>query len=265
MSTDNSSEIERKTFDAMYKGRSIRVNSEIFRRFNLIMVRFGINQSKFAKRVGITPGFLSDLKNGRGGMSVETLQKICDAFQVNEEWIKFGTLPSGLKPLADAEEFTEGEAPEVQGRRKAGRATRQNEDFATVENYTDKLAGDDSLNAVVNGVAEVGFVFRPEWLEAKVPSGKPATFRVTGDAMLPIIQDGDVVLVDLGENNVTKIRDGKIYAYSECGWIKVKRLVRSGDGLRATAENKAISPDEPIIMNQFTLIGRVVWVGHDVW
>lgn len=84
--------------------------------------------------------------------------------------------------------------------------------------------------------------------------------------MFPLIQDGDVVLVDLGQNELQGVREGKIYAFSEGDLIRVKRLIFKGSGeLWAISDNKQTSPDTVIDMATFSLIGRVVWVGHEVW
>lgn len=84
--------------------------------------------------------------------------------------------------------------------------------------------------------------------------------------MVPVIQDGDVVLVDMGQNDLREVREGKIYAFSEGELIRVKRLIYKGSGeLWAISDNKQTSPDSPIDMATFALIGRVIWVGHEVW
>lgn len=84
--------------------------------------------------------------------------------------------------------------------------------------------------------------------------------------MFPMIQDGDVVLVDMAQSNLQEVREGKIYAFSEGNLIRVKRLIYKGAGeLWAISDNKQLSPDAPIEMSTFSLIGRVVWLGHEVW
>jgi len=136
-----------------------------------------------------------------------------------------------------------------------------------VPQYGDRLsAGAGSFIENGNNVEVVGsFAFKPKWLNRKCPSGKCAVFRVAGDSMFPIIQDGDVVLVDMSQNDPLMVRDGKIYAFSEGDFIKVKRLVRQGSELWAISDNKAVSPDCIIDMSIFSLIGRVIWIGHEVW
>lgn len=139
------------------------------------------------------------------------------------------------------------------------------EEWTMVPQYGDRLsAGAGSY--VENGNEVVGhFAFKPKWLKRKCLSGKCAVFHVAGDSMYPIIQDGDVVLVDMGQNDPKEVRDGKIYAFSEGDLIRVKRLSWEGQALWSISDNKQVSPDRAIDMNIFSLIGRVIWVGHEVW
>lgn len=139
------------------------------------------------------------------------------------------------------------------------------EEWIMVPQYGDRLsAGGGSF--VENGNEVVGhFAFKPKWLNRKCQSGKCAVFHVAGDSMFPIIQDGDVVLVDMGQNDPREVRDGKIYAFSEGDLIRVKRLSWEGSALWSISDNKPISPDRAIDMSIFSLIGRVIWVGHEVW
>ncbi|MDD5759345.1 MAG: S24 family peptidase [Desulfobulbaceae bacterium] len=139
------------------------------------------------------------------------------------------------------------------------------EEWIMVPQYGDRLS-DGGGSFVENGNEVVGhFAFKPKWLKRKCLSGKCAVFHVAGDSMFPIIQDGDVVLVDMGQNDPKEVRDGKIYAFSEGELIRVKRLSWEGQALWSISDNKQVSPDRAIDMSIFSLIGRVIWVGHEVW
>jgi len=82
--------------------------------------------------------------------------------------------------------------------------------------------------------------------------------------MLPSIGDGDLVLVDMSKKELRDIIDGQIYAFTEGDLMKVKRLVKKGSKIIALSDNKAEIPDPmEVDMEQFRLIGRVIWVGHE--
>lgn len=81
--------------------------------------------------------------------------------------------------------------------------------------------------------------------------------------MYPTIHHGDVVMVDRSYNTREDIINGKIYAFSEGEYVKVKRLAVQGERIRVISDNKIADPDYPADMDFFHLIGKVVWVGHE--
>lgn len=50
----------------------------------------GLNKSKFAKRVGIAPAYVSQICSGVRFPSDRTIADICREFRVNEEWLRTG-------------------------------------------------------------------------------------------------------------------------------------------------------------------------------
>jgi phage repressor protein C with HTH and peptisase S24 domain len=81
--------------------------------------------------------------------------------------------------------------------------------------------------------------------------------------MLPFIQEDDVVLVDLGKNDPAIIVDGKTYTIREDSTVKIKRLVRQSRKLIIRSQDNDNYPDYAVD-DDFCLIGRVMWVGHEV-
>ena len=51
---------------------------------------FGITQEKFAKIIGKSSGFISNVELGKAGMSDDTIQTISDVFGIDEVWLKSG-------------------------------------------------------------------------------------------------------------------------------------------------------------------------------
>ncbi|HEY8593174.1 MAG TPA: S24 family peptidase [Sphingomicrobium sp.] len=121
--------------------------------------------------------------------------------------------------------------------------------------------------AVVN--EELGkpyFGFNERWLKALTASGpaKLSIVRVDGDSMAPTLNDGDDILVDLGDC-LDRLRDG-IYVLRIDDAVVVKRIALHPSGRRVTiqSDNPAY-PDWPdCSMDDINCIGRVIWSGRRI-
>lgn len=83
-----------------------------------------------------------------------------------------------------------------------------------------------------------------------------AAVYVRGDSMAPLLEDGDVIMVD---TSVTRVQDGAVYAVRIDGQELVKRLhVRPGR-LLVRSENPAFPDFEVEAAAGVDVIGRVVW------
>ena len=92
-------------------------------------------------------------------------------------------------------------------------------------------------------------------------ASKCTCFPVEGESMQPLIYEGEYVIVDMTQNNLNEIKDGKIYAISVQGLPRIKRLFRKLDGsLIIRSENKNFGEDivQGDQLNYIKLIGRVV-------
>lgn len=80
---------------------------------------------------------------------------------------------------------------------------------------------------------------------------------VTGDSMLPTLQDGDLVLLDLSKR---KVSPGAIYAIVDGDERLVKRLAaKAEDRLEIRSDNQAYPP-RLARREDVQIIGKVVWV-----
>jgi SOS-response transcriptional repressor LexA len=136
-------------------------------------------------------------------------------------------------------------------------------DFTLIPKYQARLSGGPG-HYVLSQDIESHLSFKNSWLSGRCQKDQCALFEVRGDSMAPLITDGDIVLVNLSKNDPRDLIDGKIYAFSEGDTVKVKRLVWRGPDLWAISENKAEAPDAAVDKDGFNLIGKVVWVGHEV-
>ena len=110
------------------------------------------------------------------------------------------------------------------------------------------------------------FAFDPRWLRALTASSaaRLSMIRVEGDSMAPTLDAGDDILVDLDDTG-DRLRDG-IYVMRVDDMLLVKRLALHPFGRKVTiqSDNPAY-PDWPDRgLDEFELIGRVIWAGGRV-
>jgi len=121
--------------------------------------------------------------------------------------------------------------------------------------------------AIVNeGMGKPYFGFEERWLKAltATPAANLSIVRVEGDSMSPTLNDGDDILVDLGDG-ADRLRDG-IYVLRVDDALVVKRLALSPMGRRVTvlSDNRAY-PDWPdCCLDEINCIGRVIWSGRKI-
>jgi phage repressor protein C with HTH and peptisase S24 domain len=121
--------------------------------------------------------------------------------------------------------------------------------------------------AIVNeGLGKAYFGFDERWLKAltQTSPSQLSIVRVEGDSMSPTLNDGDDILVDLGDC-AERLRDG-IYVLRIDDALVVKRLALSPMGRRVTiqSDNPAY-PDWPDCgLDEINCIGRVIWSGRKI-
>jgi hypothetical protein len=110
------------------------------------------------------------------------------------------------------------------------------------------------------------FGFDERWLKAltPTPSERLSIVRVQGDSMSPTLNQGDDILVDLGDAT-ERLRDG-IYVLRADDALVVKRLALHPMGRRVTVQSdNPAYPDWPDCeLEQIQIIGRVIWSGRKV-
>jgi phage repressor protein C with HTH and peptisase S24 domain len=121
--------------------------------------------------------------------------------------------------------------------------------------------------AIVNeGFAKPYFGFEERWLKAltATPPSNLSIVRVEGDSMSPTLNDGDDILVDLGDCG-ERLRDG-IYVLRIDDALVVKRLALNPMGRRVTVQSdNPAYPDWPDCgFDEINCIGRVIWSGRKI-
>jgi len=62
----------------------------IFERIRLLRKTLGIDQKKFAGKIGLTQTSLSMIETGKSVLTEKNIKLICKTFSVNEEWLRNG-------------------------------------------------------------------------------------------------------------------------------------------------------------------------------
>lgn len=117
---------------------------------------------------------------------------------------------------------------------------------------------------VTSGVSLGQYAFRDSFLKReRLRADKCVLMRVIGDSMLPLIREGDTILIDASETG-HELRDGLVYVIGLDDVLMVKRLAKIPGGWRLCSENPErgnvdVLNDE---MNSLRVYGRVRWCGR---
>lgn len=230
-----------------------------------------------AEAVGISPQSFGDYVLGRKKTGDEEVRrKICDYFGVNyEKLLEFGNdLLFYLEP--DNEDGV-GYVQNLELEIKEGRwdkellwiqdnpsnIPQELSEFTLIPKYRARLSGGHGSYQDSDRI-EASYSFRTEFLQKKGNPSNMALFEVDGESMEPFMYHGDVVLVDMSLNDIHNIGQGKAYAFREDSRVVVKRLLWQGKKLIAKSENQAYGEYEIDTQDDFSLIGKIIWVGHEV-
>ncbi len=108
--------------------------------------------------------------------------------------------------------------------------------------------------------------FRTDWLLKKNVTSRNnlRTCEVRGDSMEPYLESGDIVLIDMGQNEV--IND-EVFAIRYGDELRIKRLSKRFDGGLLIRSDNARYPAEsigPAETNAIQILGRMLWRGGGV-
>lgn len=207
-------------------------------------VRGELTQAEFADILGIPQVTLGNYERGRNEPRFEFIEKVCSRFEINVEWLLFGTGnrrggPTGVaKPTCDVDLIM---IPMVEARLSAGPGSLE-----------------------TSGECERSYAFRSDFLHRKGNPGDMVLMRVEGDSMQPEIMHNDVVLIDRSK---TQIRLGRIFAVGFEEAIYLKRIDMLPGKIVLKSANPAYPPVELDIREQqgdsFRVIGQVLWSGRE--
>lgn len=101
--------------------------------------------------------------------------------------------------------------------------------------------------------------FDKRWLRTVlgVNENNVSFIKAEGDSMLPLINDGDMLMVD---TSVKEILNNKVFVVEDDGTYRVKRLRQEINGdVYLISDNKQYPPE--LVTHNLNIIGKVVWNG----
>ncbi|WP_028581725.1 LexA family transcriptional regulator [Desulfogranum japonicum] len=199
--------------------------------------------NQLAELVGTTGQYVSRKKN-KDEFPIEWAYSVAKKYGLLTEWIIEGKEPRRLDL-------------------KSSVADSQCAEFTMVPKYKARLSSGHGSFRTSDQI-EANYAFRTEFIRSKGNPKDMALFEIMGDSMEPFIYDGDVVMVDMSKNELEDIVDGKAYAFREGETVKVKRLSRQANRLIASSENYQKYPPYQLENGDFGIIGKVIWLGHEV-
>lgn len=208
--------------------------------------QLGMNVAEVAREAGVNRSFVYDILRGKSQLpNLEKLTRIAQVVKVDLEW-----LLSGKGRVDGGDPITED----------------YHNDFVAIQYASARpsMGG----GAIIEDEGRIGrdFHFRRAWIRDRLKAA-PSMMRVMGvegDSMIPTLQDGDVVLVDM--NQRSPVPPGIFVLHDGMGLV-AKRLeyipMSDPPRLRIISDNQQYSPYE-CTAGEVNIIGRVRWYGREM-
>ncbi|MFM5558714.1 S24 family peptidase [Aeromonas rivipollensis] len=217
----------------------------------------------FAEEIGLSEGAVRAFLKGRIPRADDALA-IARARGIDLVWLLSGETANG-----EWQALQESVAVDCSGKpeEKASVDSRWadfDEEYALIDGYHIAVsAGHGSFND--QHEVKRKLAFRRKWLKFRQlnPENMAVVFA-KGDSMEPTIHSGDSILVDLSRN---QIQDGGLFVLRLGDELYAKRLQKRVDGgVNIISDNKAGYETLSVLPNELeslSIIGKVVWLGHD--
>ena len=132
--------------------------------------------------------------------------------------------------------------------------------YALVPRIGVRLSAGEGIEAVSEDELPA-LAFRESWLRKKHVSCRKnlRVLEVRGSSMEPYLHEGDVVLIDMGQNTVI---DGEVFALKYGVELRIKRLSKRFDGGLIIRSDNPRYPEEvvpPDSMEHIQVLGMMIW------
>lgn len=183
------------------------------KRLSALMIQKGLSMSDLAKTVGVSRQTVSFWRSGRNEPTAEKLKLVAKALETSPLWLKTGTDSIQTTNVVVAEDA-------------------DNSEYFFIPEYelTFGCSNGGPLAPEWVESSEEQAAYRLEFFQRRhIDPSKCRRVKAVGDSMEPLICDGDKVLF-VEQAKGTNIVDGKVYALSFGGMLKIKRLYRKLNG-----------------------------------
>lgn len=200
------------------------------------------NDSELARTLNITPPSVGTARK-RLKIPSGWIEQISKKFGVSTDWLFFGEGPMKRGDPAPSQE---------------ARAKLPGE-FTLIQKVKARLnAGTGSLET---SGEEIGrYAFKTQFLCRKGNPGKMVLMDISGDSMMPVLEDGDTVLIDESQSDIIP---GGMFAVGVDDAVFVKYVDCEPGMLILRSRNERYKPIEVPMVGDLAdtvrIIGRVVW------
>lgn len=221
--------------------------TELKNRIQSAMDYAQINGKELSILTGLTTAAISQYKTGKIlTLNAMAAQKIADALGVNVEWLVTGE-GNMIKPniisldTADSDKLPAG--------------------FVQIPEYKICFGAGEAEEPTYEEIQDcVPAYFRSSFFSDRGINPKNCKrFKVIGDSMIPLINDGDYITVDCTPKDY--IENNQIYALVFDHSLRIKRLIKSFKTLTIRSDN-SIYPDEVLTLEEAAqlihIIGKVI-------
>lgn len=221
--------------------------TELKNRIQSAMDYAQINGKELSILTGLTTAAISQYKTGKIlTLNAMAAQKIADALGVNVEWLVTGE-GNMIKPNiisldnADSDKLPAG--------------------FVQIPEYKICFGAGEAEEPTYEEIQDcVPAYFRSTFFSDRGINPKNCKrFKVIGDSMIPLINDGDYITVDCTPKDY--IENNQIYALVFDHSLRIKRLIKSFKTLTIRSDNQ-IYPDEVLTLEEAAqmihIIGKVI-------
>lgn len=221
--------------------------TELKNRIQSAMDYAQINGKELSILTGLTTAAISQYKTGKIlTLNAMAAQKIADALGVNVEWLVTGE-GNMIKPNiisldnADSDKLPAG--------------------FVQIPEYKICFGAGEAEEPTYEEIQDcVPAYFRSSFFSDRGINPKNCKrFKVIGDSMIPLINDGDYITVDCTPQDY--IENNQIYALVFDHSLRIKRLIKSFKTLTIRSDN-SIYPDEVLTLEEAAqmihIIGKVI-------
>ena len=208
--------------------------------------QLGMTAADVAALAEVNRSFIYDIIRARSGRpNLERLERVAKVLKVDSDWLLYGVgHVEGRLPFAD----------------------RPDDEFIAIAHAAARPSMGGGAIVEDEGRPGRDYHFRRSWVRDKLRAA-PSMLRVLqveGDSMLPTLEDGDTVLVDMNQRSPTP--PGIFVLHDGMGLV-AKRLehvpMSDPPRLRIISDNARYTPYE-CTAEEINVIGRIRWFAREL-